>query len=401
MRMRTGGFYRRFHERITLPNGQVVHKDRHIAVDSEKHSDCIIYYRYQVERKRKSFCTGTADIAEARLRVSKFLGVIAYSDKEQYLRSLVELGEQAKQELHQRRFASRRIKLADAWDEYVASKRRPDSGARTLQGYGQHWAKFKKWIERPGLDFLDQVTASGAESYVDFLQKAGLKKGTINQHVQFLRLMFSILNTGYANPWDGIRVTGETPPPRPHRRLSVEECQKIVKTATGEWQVLVLIGYYTGLRLSDAVLLKWENVDLKAELLRGVLLRKTQRTTGVKVDIPISERLAAALKATGGHLRAKGFVLPEIAGLYLRDASAVSKRLGKIFEAAKVVDTDAGTASFHSFRVTFQSLNDDAGTPRAHIRAITGHRSMRMSDTYSRMDVERARAGVERALPEI
>lgn len=63
------------------------------------------------------------------------------------------------------------------------------------------------------------------------------------------------------------------------------------------------------------------------------------------------------------------------------------------------LDTKQGRASFHSFRTTFQSLNDDAGTSRVHIRGILGHVSTSMSDTYSRLEVERARKSVAAALP--
>lgn len=72
-----------------------------------------------------------------------------------------------------------------------------------------------------------------------------------------------------------------------------------------------------------------------------------------------------------------------------------------IFRQAKVFDTTDGRAGFHSLRTTWQTLNDAAGTSRVISRAVLGHTGAAMSDTYSRMDVEKARAAVERAIPRV
>lgn len=73
----------------------------------------------------------------------------------------------------------------------------------------------------------------------------------------------------------------------------------------------------------------------------------------------------------------------------------------RIWTAAKVLDDERGTASFHSLRVTFQSLNDAAGTSRVFTRSVTGHSDSKMSDTYSRTDVEKVRTAVAKELPAV
>ena len=62
---------------------------------------------------------------------------------------------------------------------------------------------------------------------------------------------------------------------------------------------------------------------------------------------------------------------------------------------------ETGKASFHSFLATFQSLNDNAGVSRVITRSVAGHSSEKMSDHYSRLDVDKAREVLERSIPDL
>ena len=78
-------------------------------------------------------------------------------------------------------------------------------------------------------------------------------------------------------------------PPPPPAVVGVErgtfnstEVKLLVDTATGEWKSLILLGYYTGARLSDCCRMAWDNVTFTS-----ATLAFTQGKTGRKLTVPI------------------------------------------------------------------------------------------------------------------
>ena len=76
----------------------------------------------------------------------------------------------------------------------------------------------------------------------------------------------------------------------------MDELRSVLSVADEEWRSMILIGLYTGARLSDVASLTWENVDLSAKELRFVA-RKTGKTIILPLDGPLAahvEKLPAA-----------------------------------------------------------------------------------------------------------
>lgn len=75
---------------------------------------------------------------------------------------------------------------------------------------------------------------------------------------------------------------------------SVRFC-RVLRTACDlrarQWQ-----GQHTGLRISDAVMLKWSDLDLDRMMIRQLKLKKTRDTSSVSLDIPIVSGLAREFK---------------------------------------------------------------------------------------------------------
>jgi len=185
----------------------------------------------------------------------------------------------------------------------------------------------------------------------------------------------------------------------PYRRLDVAEVRRLHGKAKGNYRLLVALGYSTGLRLVDCALLEWPAVDLAGGFLRVIprktANRKRRAEGGGMVTPPILPDVAALLPKA----KRKGFVMPAVAADY--QSQTIGGKLAKLFDLAKVKDTTAGRASFHSLRVTWMTLNDEAGTSRIVSRAILGHQGAAMSDHYSRADASKARDAVEKAIPRI
>lgn len=376
------------------------------------------YCSIMVNGHRRLHSLDTFDISEAKEKMAELVaGKVFKTSNERYLKNLVRLGEWAKEQLGSGIAMGDGIAITQAWDAYERSRRRPNSGPRTMKEYKTRWRLFSSWCETHGLKKMRDVLPHHAEDYSRYLEKpttVKVKYGkhkesgrrinrtaeTVNTHLQLLRLIYRVLDPGWPNPFAGVASVIEDQK-TPYRKLTLAEVKKLWRTAEGDYKVLLLIGYTTGLRLIDAATLRWEHVDMK----RGIISLSPRKTARRKkgesgiVYAPIVEPLLSALKRVKAKDRA-GFVLKDVGPLYSNRSSQskVNKTLTQLFKSAKVVENERGKASFRALRVTWQSMNDEAGTNRVLARSVLGHSGPEMSDTYSRLDDKAAIDAVSNAI---
>ena len=104
----------------------------------------------------------------------------------------------------------------------------------------------------------------------------------------------------------------------------------LVKTADGDWRGLVLFGFFTGLRLSDAANLTWDSIDLEKRLLR---LRT--RKTGIYVTIPLHSDLLTWLARRPRGI-GKAPLFPTLHGQSGAGKSGLSSQFKRIMEKARI-----------------------------------------------------------------
>lgn len=356
-----------------------------------------VYYLCRtVDGKRTFLCLHTRDHEEATKRKYEQAGAIALSDRETYLRSLIELGDRARQELHQHIHNPGSTPIKDVWESFMQSRRRPASGESTLRGYRTAWRSFEKWCPARVKRMRD-LTPVLAEDYVTQLERGNVKARTINAHLQGLRLIWKCLDPAYPSPWTALRTTKRQKTTH-YRSLTTEEIKRLVKGSKGEYTGLLLLGYTSGMRLKDACLMPWDRIDMENKYV-SFKPHKTIASSKM-VHAPILPDLMKWLLRIPESKRT-GYVLPETAWQYKTDRTKINKALIALFHTADVWDTDEGKASFHSLRATWQTRNDEAGTSRVVARAVLGHSSSVMSDTYSKLDVLTARKQIEKAMPNV
>lgn len=379
MRKRTGYLFRRA-------------DGKHISIDDPNYPDAKIYLCYMVNYERKTISMRTSDKRTAEVKAAKLMGGMAFSDHENYLLHLVEMGELARRELAGEQEKRLQTSISDVWENYIASRERPNSGEKTLKQYKSTWYRFADFLPKRVMN-IEDVTKHMCESYIVDLEN-NYKKATCEKHVVQLKVIFKTISTK-PSPWERLRVI-KPDDQLSHRALSFKECQRLYKNSAGPMRSLILIGYSTGLRLKDCVFLRWTNVNMDTRIIT-VIPAKIRNKKPKPLHIPITDNLYTHLKSI--KQSDSPYVLPTLMTAYTTREQTIIDRISRIFEKAKVFDSDDGKASFHSLRVTFQSLNDNAGTSRVITRSITGHSSARMSDHYSRLDVDRAREALEKAIP--
>lgn len=229
---------------------------------------------------------------------------------------------------------------------------------------------------------------------------------TFNRHMNTLALVWKTLAADMPekaklgeNPfaWDkttgrGIRRITLKHGERPHRRqdLNLEEIATLLKTAKGEMRVLIALGFYTGLRLGDCVLMDWGKIDR----VNGLII-----TRSVKTDIETRTRVNPALARiiTEEVKVKKGYIMPELAELYASGKSGraeVSRRVILLFQSAGISTTfDAGDGrraradkTFHSLRHAYITQLERVGVTLRERQALAGHGTEAMTAYYTHED---------------
>ena len=304
---------------------------------------------------------------------------------------------------------ARRLALEDAWALFERRYSKRKAGTATLDNYKRQWVQFRKWLaaEYPNVAHLTDITEDMALAYCDHLEHdKKLAASTFNQHRGLLKLLFDVLRRDAglsANPWDVTeRMENDTVS---RRELSEPELLELlaVQGATAEERALLHIGAWTGLRLRDAILLAWADVDL----IRGIIAvtpAKTRRY-GTRVQVPIHPTLREHLTAAAAWRRNE-YVLPSLAKKYTDHPDMCKSRVVELFELAGFETRQAvqgrkvaaSVVGFHSLRHSFVSFCAAAGVPLAAVQAVIGHSSPAMTRHYTHLGIEAAQRAVA-ALP--
>lgn len=200
-----------------------------------------------------------------------------------------------------------------------------------------------------------------------------------------------------SNPVQGVRIPagGEDEPDDERvKALTREELRRLMAEIPEDWQLFFEFLTVTGLRISEAIGLTWEHVDLgsspnvrvREQCYRGV--RRKLKSGAGKRDLPLSSMMAARLTA---HRRKSGCgpktpVFPSDVGTTLIRgkvaervltpaalAAGFKRSVGARDSAAKERKRLRPTVTFHTFRHTCASLLFDDGRNIKQVQEWLGH----------------------------
>ncbi len=379
----------------------------------------VFWLQYTVQGKRTRQClTGKdgkpiTDLREAEAERKRLTAPMRAGKREEQLQSLTAALVQAGTErIEATDAAAPLLRIADAWDAYLQSPERPDTGPDTLRYYETYWKKgFMPWLSENAKDVqsLRDITPKHAQDYAATLNGETASPNTYNKHTAFLKLFFRVLADVAGlkeNPFDKIRRKALKTASR--RELTIAELKALLESATGELQTLLYIGTFTGLRLGDCCTLTWGETDLDRGLIKRIPNKTAKRRKPVLIGIPAA--LHQKLSETPPNKR-KGYVLPGYAETYnYRNAEGrpvkqpdISNEIQEHFTACGFQTHKAGTGfitnpetgkkeytgkravlevGFHSLRHTWVSLHAAAGTPQGVIQNVIGHANPAMTAHY-------------------
>lgn len=298
--------------------------------------------------------------------------------------------------------------------------------AETVEAFAKRWVQGKKGTRairtagtyEPVVDaFLvtlgtrgkAPLTAIGVqdiEQHRDKLISQGKKPSTVRQTLKIVGAMFAAaLRQGLidANPVRAVEVNDA---PQEHREpFTASEIRALLSHASSEWQTVIMLGAYAGMRLGDAVRLKWDSVDLAGSLITFTP-EKTQRK-GRVVIVPMCSALHDRLMKLAGD--ATDYVCPDLA----RQGSGGRDGLSRQFKALmanadienRVLAKGSGKGrtqsakSFHSLRHSFNSALVNAGVDEKVRMDLSGHTTASVNRRYSHAELKTLRAAVEKITP--
>lgn len=277
--------------------------------------------------------------------------------------------------------------MADVWGKFVASRKRRPSKEVTMHYNKAMLDAFRDWASKAAA--LEDVTEHMAHGYVTHLDDLGtMSADTINKHVATLRSIWKVLAPRH-NPWIGIQSSRGDDVRLRHQPFTDDQIKAILNTAPESIRDVLWILAYTGLRLADVCLLQVGSIFLSRGVIELVPMKMSRRDkSAMTAKVGIHDAIRPILKRCLDR-RVSGDVFPDIARLYRRDNSSVSKLIQMhlagcgIETSVRVRGRAVAVYGAHSFRHTVQTMLTNAMVHPLVIDVVLAHKSGGMGNTYT------------------
>lgn len=320
--------------------------------------------------KQRWYSTKTEDKLEAQQKELDLKSVLLKQTDEKRLTAFIE-------KASGKTIPKRGFPLSAVWSEFLKLPNQSNKKQRTLKSKKNIWGAFLKWLGKVHSEIatMSDINRDIAVEYSQELQSKSAQ--TYNNHRHNLRGIFKALMYKAdltQNPFDVVPTLSAKH--TSFRPFTLREVKKIISTADEPWKSAVTISFYTGLRFKDVCFLKWDQVNLKEDLIK-LTPAKTERLDK-KVIIPISPQLKNALCKIK---REAAFVLPFLAKNYGK--KIIQSSFSDILTSCKIKTNKDGAVSFHSLRHSFVTMLEESGASRQVSQKLVGHGSPIMTELYS------------------
>ena len=199
-----------------------------------------------------------------------------------------------------RRSRDRSVTVKSWCSEFMERKRSDDGRPGTVKQYQQVADELTDFF---GAKRIVSVSVADARAFRSHLARGSRSKATVDKLMRHTRAVFEaavhdeseILDR---NSFRSVRI--DLPPAADWRFVPAEEYGKVQAALPAPYRLLAGLARFAALRRSDALALRWQDVDGERHVLRF-----TQAKTGIHVEVPINPDLADGLdeiRAAGPQL---------------------------------------------------------------------------------------------------
>jgi integrase len=231
------------------------------------------------------------------------------------------------------------------------------------------------------------VTAHDCQKYYDHISGLSFAKSTL---VVEMKTIIGLFNQARRIGLISINPAAAIALPKRIRQVKRDvftptQIELLLKQAEPEWKTAILLGYYMGMRLGDAVTLEWSAVDFAKEAV-NYKAHKTDQDNWLPMHATLLDHLSKIAGDTTGP------ICPTLSVVPIGGRSGLSKQFLAIMRKAGIANDAVETGgmrmlsrlSFHALRVTFNSELHKQGTDQELRMKLTGHKSKSVNDTYTR-----------------
>ena len=295
----------------------------------------------------------------------------------------------------QARKTKNELLTTDLWIEFAKRLKKDDVEGGTTQIYENATNRMIAWMNSR-VKCAKDITPRIAEEYLEQLSTE-VGANTYNIRLVLFKRIWKYLRDDFHlcnDAWENFKKKKATKSSR--RTLSAKEIANLLVTAkTHDMKLLITIGMYTGLRISDCAMLKWNDVDFEKKILKVIPI-KTKKHMDAPLEIPIHPTLLKMLEATPhtddyvSKTNADGYESGSLSGQVI----AVFKKCG--IETSKMVNGKLKLiCGFHSLRHTFVSMAINSGMSPLLVQRIVGHSAVDMTSAYFHENQDKMREGIE------
>lgn len=301
-----------------------------------------------------------------------------------------------------KRVESNDMELSALGERFAESLCAKDLAPGTLKHYLFFINDMVTWMSESKVQKMKEIDKKLAEKYLLYLDSK-VCPAAWNMHLVFLKKLWRMFKEEAGleeNAWESFKKK-KVSKVSSRRSFTQAELERLLEAASGDKCITLLLalGVYTGMRLGDCAMLKWESVDFSAMVLR-VLPMKVKRHLSGPVEIPIHSSLCKVLESWLPERDMNGgWVCKENAEGYL--SKRVGAKLAKLFKDCGIVTSEEDesgkrklVAGFHSLRHTFVSMAVNGGVSPMLVRKIVGHSCVDMTARYWHEEEEAAREGI-------
>src|SRR5579875_742233 len=226
------------------------------------------------------------------------------------------------------------------------------------------------------------ITTDAIRKFIAERQAAGAQAATINRSLAVLRRMMNLARTeGKIQALPYFPTLKENPPRKGF--IAHEQFARLLAVLPEKLRPLIILLYWTGVRVGEAQKIEWSQVDLNK---RQIVMLGEQTKSGQPRILPLPDELIEILQAVPEPDR-KGRAFYQ--GSFRRSWARACERAG----LGRRIKTSSGFPKYerllvHDLRRSAVRNLREAGVAETTIMAISGHRTTEVFRRYSIVSAE-------------
>jgi len=274
-------------------------------------------------------------------------------------------------------FDAKKITLKEFSEDYLKFSK----ANKAESSYKRDKLSMKHLTEAFGSRIFAKITTQDIELY-KITRREKVSGATVNRELACLSHMFTVAVNWKIltlNPVKNVKKFKE--PPGRLRHLTMEELDRLIDSSSETLKPIIIMAYNTGMRKSEILQLKWENVDLASRTITVVKSKNNE----IRV-IPINRWLHETLVS-----------LPS----YREHKFVFTRKNGECVACIKTAFDNALLRSgitdfrFHDLRHTFASHLVMNGENLKTVQQLLGHKDIKMTMRYSHLSKDYVQKAVD------